>query len=74
MNRSANADTETTMEHQKVDVFISGAGPVGLLLAYQLARLNVSTYIIDAADKASPNFPMYGRACTLYGQFMTIPV
>ena len=48
------------MADQKVDVFISGAGPVGLLLAYQLAKLDVSTYIIDAADKASPNFPMYG--------------
>ena len=52
-------------EH-KVDVFVSGAGPVGLLLTYQLARLGISTYIIDAADKASPHFPMYGRACTLY--------
>lgn len=49
-----------------VDVFISGAGPVGLLLAYQLARQGLRTYIIDAADKASPHFPMYGRACTLY--------
>lgn len=54
------------MAEQKVDVFISGAGPVGLMLAIQLARRGVSTYIIDAADKASPKFPMYGRACTLY--------
>ena len=46
------------MTEQKCDVFISGAGPVGLLLTLQLARLGVSTYIIDAADKASPNFPM----------------
>ena len=51
---------------KKVDVFISGAGPVGLLLAYQLPRLNVSTYIIDAANKASPDFLMYGRACSFY--------
>ena len=54
------------MADPKVDVFISGAGPVGLMLTYQLARLGISTYIIDAADKASPEFPMYGRASTLY--------
>ena len=53
------------MAERKVDVFIAGAGPVGLLLAYQLAKFGVSTYLIDAADKASPQFPMYGRACTL---------
>lgn len=46
------------MAEQKVDVFISGAGPVGLLLTLQLARLGVSTHIVDAADKASPKFPM----------------
>jgi phenol 2-monooxygenase (NADPH) len=39
---------------------------VGLLLCYQLQRLGVSTYLIDTADKASPAFPMYGRACTLF--------
>lgn len=54
------------MAEPKVDVFISGAGPVGLLITLQLARLGVSTYIIDAADKASPQFPMFGRASTLY--------
>lgn len=50
----------------KVDVFISGAGPVGLLLAYHLTRLSHTVHIVDAADKTSPSFPMYGRACTLY--------
>ena len=50
------------MAEQQVDVFISGAGPVGLLLTYQLARLGISTYIIDAADKASRMFPMYGES------------
>lgn len=54
------------MADHKVDVFIAGAGPAGLVLAYQLLRLGCSVYIIDAADKASPDFPMYGRACTLY--------
>lgn len=54
------------MTEQRVDVFISGAGPVGLLVHYQLLRLGISSYIIDAADKASPAFPMLGRASTLY--------
>ena len=43
------------MAEEKVDVFISGAGPVGLLLAIQLARWGVSTYIIDAADRERLN-------------------
>lgn len=51
---------------EKVDVFIAGAGPTGILLAYQLARLGISVCIIDKDDKGSPNFPMYGRACTLH--------
>lgn len=49
----------------QADVFISGAGPVGLVLAYQLTRLGISVHLIDAANKASPDFPMYGRASTL---------
>ncbi|KAK5173996.1 uncharacterized protein LTR77_001075 [Saxophila tyrrhenica] len=53
-------------DEQKVDIFISGAGPVGLLLTYQLLRLNLTTHLVDAADKASPAFPMLGRASTLY--------
>lgn len=52
----------------KADVFISGAGPVGLLLAYHLTRLHHSVYIVDSADKASPSFPMYGRASTLFAR------
>lgn len=40
----------------KVDVLVSGAGPVGLLITLQLRRLGISTLIVDAADKASPNF------------------
>lgn len=38
----------TTME-QKFDVLIAGAGPVGLLMTYQLARLGLSTCIIDVS-------------------------
>lgn len=34
---------------QKFDVLISGAGPVGLLITYQLARLGISTCIIDVS-------------------------
>lgn len=48
-----------------LDVFITGAGPVGLLLAYHLTRLGLSVMLIDAEDKASPSYPMYGRACTI---------
>jgi len=56
------------MAPHKVDVFITGAGPVGLVSAYQLARLGHSVCIIDAANKASPDFPMYGRASTLHSR------
>jgi len=48
----------------RYDVIIVGGGPVGLLLAYQLARLSVSTLIIEQHDKAQQD--TYGRACTLY--------
>jgi len=54
------------MAHSQVDVLIIGAGPVGLVLAYQFTRLGLSIHIVDAADKSSPQFPMYGRACTIY--------
>ncbi|KAK3675957.1 hypothetical protein LTR78_004149 [Recurvomyces mirabilis] len=55
-----------------VDVFIVGAGPVGLLLAYQLARHGLKVHIIDGADKSHPDFPMYGRACTLHSRTLEL--
>ncbi|KAK5119752.1 hypothetical protein LTR85_007328 [Meristemomyces frigidus] len=57
-----------TPTNNEVDVLIVGAGPVGLVLAYQLTRLNLSVHIIDAVDKSHPDFPMYGRACTLHSR------
>jgi phenol 2-monooxygenase len=46
------------------DVIICGGGPVGLLLAYQLTRLGISTLTIEQFDKTQQD--MYGRACTLF--------
>lgn len=41
---------------------------MGLLLAYHLTKLHHTIYIVDSADKASPDFPMYGRASTLFAR------
>lgn len=46
------------------DVLVVGGGPVGLLLAYQLARSNVSVCVIEKEDKQGEN--RYGRAITLF--------
>ena len=48
----------------EVDVFVCGGGPVGLLVSYQLARLGLSTYVVEQFDKTQQ--AMYGRASTLY--------
>ncbi|KAL3480024.1 pentachlorophenol 4-monooxygenase [Aspergillus californicus] len=48
----------------KTDVFISGGGPVGLLIAYSLARQGVSSFLVEQHDKDQQ--AMYGRATTLY--------
>ncbi|KAI1827142.1 FAD binding domain-containing protein [Xylaria intraflava] len=50
---------------QSVDVLVVGAGPVGLITAYQLARFGgLSVRIIDKNAKSGQD--AYGRAITLY--------
>ncbi|KAL0066926.1 hypothetical protein AAF712_006121 [Marasmius tenuissimus] len=46
------------------DVVIVGGGPVGSLLAYQLARFGCQPYLIEQEDKAQSD--CYGRATTLW--------
>jgi len=49
----------------EVDVLIVGAGPVGLITAYQLAKFGgVSVAIIEKHEKNMQD--AYGRAITLY--------
>jgi phenol 2-monooxygenase len=64
-NTSATIHTpNATMTENLYDVIICGGGPVGLLLAFQLARLGIPTLIIEQYDKTRQD--MYGRASTLY--------
>ncbi|CAG7925151.1 unnamed protein product [Penicillium olsonii] len=48
----------------KTDVFVSGGGPVGLLIAYGLARQGVDSLLVKQYVKEEQ--AMYGRATTLY--------
>ncbi|CAK5272934.1 unnamed protein product [Mycena citricolor] len=48
----------------KADVVIVGGGPVGLLIAYQLARFGCQPYVMEQDDKKT--MPCYGRATTLW--------
>ncbi|KAJ7183205.1 FAD binding domain-containing protein [Mycena filopes] len=48
----------------KADAVIVGAGPVGLLVALELARFGCHPYIIEQEDKK--NMPCYGRATTMW--------
>ncbi|KAK4498175.1 hypothetical protein PRZ48_010832 [Zasmidium cellare] len=50
----------------KTDVLIVGAGPIGLLATYILAREGIQTITIDKEDKTAPDYPMTGSACCLY--------
>ncbi|KAJ5653998.1 hypothetical protein N7490_001001 [Penicillium lividum] len=52
-----------TISHQ-TDVLIVGGGPVGLLIAYGLARQGVDSIVVEQHDK--DHQAMYGRATTLY--------
>lgn len=47
-----------------VDVVIVGGGPVGCLIAAQLARFGIKPYVLEQDDKTV--MPCYGRACTLW--------
>ena len=51
------------MSQYKVDVLICGGGPVGLLIAYCLARYGVTTYVAEQHDKVTQT--MYGRAAMI---------
>ena len=48
---------------EQVDVLVCGAGPVGLLIAYCLARYGLSTYIVEQHERAKQM--MYGRAAMI---------
>ena len=54
-----------SIESRQIDVLIVGAGPVGLITAYQLAKFGgVSVAIIEKNSKSIQD--AYGRAITLY--------
>ena len=53
----------TTESPEEVDVLISGAGPVGLLIAYCLARYGVSTHVVEQHERAQQT--RYGRAAMI---------
>jgi 2-polyprenyl-6-methoxyphenol hydroxylase-like FAD-dependent oxidoreductase len=49
------------------DVVVIGAGPVGLIAAYELARRSISVRLVD--KRTGPSHTT--RACTLHAQSMT---
>ncbi|KAF8207087.1 FAD binding domain-containing protein [Mycena galopus ATCC 62051] len=52
------------MSCPRTDVVIVGGGPVGSLIAYQLARFGCQPYLIEQDDKET--MPCYGRASTMW--------
>ena len=54
----------------ETSVVIVGAGPVGLLLAYQLSKFGMNDYII--VDKRENNTEVYGRACSIWPRTMEL--
>jgi phenol 2-monooxygenase len=58
--RNKTTDAETT----SYDVVIVGGGPVGLLLAYQLARFGVTACVLEQYEKQTQD--AYGRAIAMF--------
>ncbi|GLZ48965.1 oxygenase [Actinomycetospora sp. NBRC 106375] len=59
------------MESYDVDVLVAGAGPVGLLAAWQLARWGVSVRLVDAASgpaTTSRALGTHARSLEIYDQ------
>ncbi|KAJ7746355.1 FAD binding domain-containing protein [Mycena metata] len=54
----------------KADAVIVGAGPVGSLISYQLARFGCRPYLMEQDDKKS--MPCYGRATTMWPRTIEI--
>ncbi|KAL8685214.1 MAG: hypothetical protein Q9218_007900 [Villophora microphyllina] len=48
---------------EEVDILIVGAGPVGLLAAYCLARYGLTTHIIEQSDRSKQT--LFGRAAMI---------
>lgn len=57
-----------TAETNKVDVFVSGAGPVGLFFAYQMAMRGHSIFICDY----KPGPTLESRAASLTARSMEL--
>lgn len=56
------------MPQEAVDVFVAGAGPVGLLLAGQLRAFGVSCRIVEQRRERSP----YSKAMTLHARTLEV--
>ncbi|KAI4118906.1 MAG: hypothetical protein LQ338_007343 [Usnochroma carphineum] len=52
------------------DVLICGAGPVGLILAYQLRKMGISVYLVEQTPNT--NQTKYGRAGTISPRTMEL--
>jgi thioredoxin reductase (NADPH) len=48
---SARPERETMIESIKTDVFIIGAGPIGLFAVFELGLLDMKTHLVDILDK-----------------------
>lgn len=53
-----------TTDYKQYDVVVVGGGPVGLLVAYQMARFGVSVCVLEREGKDTQD--AYGRAITLF--------
>ena len=63
------------MTDYKVDVLVVGAGPVGLMAAWQLARWGVSVRLVDAAPgPATTSRALATHARTVYELYVVLGV